>query len=228
MVLPLSSDVKIALLFVSVKTICRWKENEWKCQVFSSPSTYRVELWMRHKKIHRRVDDGVRLVELELFGLIEERVAVIIRNENCETETTRKRISDERGEITINSLVDGAVMVVLGSSFGPSGGSRAKHIMTSEPSPSQCTISWAWESLSALCWWVEKKRKQRKTSNIEDEYFPCPSGFSYELRHFNRGVQKKTKSIVKRKQFFFVRFIKKFQSMWQNFLKNPHMKTSLV
>lgn len=38
---------------------------------------------MRHKEIHRRVDDGVGLVELKLLGLIEKRVAVIVRNENC-------------------------------------------------------------------------------------------------------------------------------------------------
>jgi hypothetical protein len=41
---------------------------------------------MRHKEIHRRVDDGVRLVELKLFGLIEKRVTIIVRNENCKRE----------------------------------------------------------------------------------------------------------------------------------------------
>lgn len=66
--------------------------------MISSPLTYRVELWMRHKKIHRRVDDGVRLVELELFGLIEKIVAVIVRNENCGAEMGKKRISNEEAE----------------------------------------------------------------------------------------------------------------------------------
>lgn len=68
-------------------------------------------------------------------------------------------------QLTINSLVDGAVIVVLGSSFGPSGGSRAKQIMTSEPSPSQWTINCAWESLSELCWRT-KRDKQKKEHQI--------------------------------------------------------------
>lgn len=36
----------------------------------------------------------------------------------------------------VNSLVEGEVNV-LGSSLGPNGGSRARQIITSDPSPSQ-------------------------------------------------------------------------------------------
>lgn len=63
---------------------------------------------------------------------------------------------------------DGMVGAFLTSSFGPGGGSLARHSITFVPSPSQWTINWACESLSSLILIKEEKwKKKQKEERIK-------------------------------------------------------------